>query len=152
MQPAAAPRPSLTVTSQYIKDLSFESPRLPLFRMLASQPRDEISLGIKISPVADTVFEVALVTSAASKRVEAVGFIIEFIYAGVFDLRGFPPEHRDAALHIEAPELLFPFAQKILLKLVLINGFPFVVPPSFDFVGRYAGELARACQGDPRFA
>jgi preprotein translocase subunit SecB len=143
MQPPAPPRPSLTVTGQYIKDLSFESPRLPLFRSLSSQPHEEISLGIKISPVADTVFEVALVASAASRRVEAVGFILEFIYAGLFDLWGFPPEHRDAALHIEAPELLFPFARKILLNLVLINGFPFVVPPAFDFVGRYADELAR---------
>jgi preprotein translocase subunit SecB len=152
MESPAAPRPSLTITSQYIKDLSFESPRLPLFRTLRSQPRDEISLGIEITPIADTVFEVALMAAAASKRVEAVGFIIEFIYAGAFDLRGFPPEHRDAALHIEAPELLFPFARKILLKLVLINGFPFVVPPSFDFVGRYADELARTRRDHLRLA
>ncbi|MDB5397340.1 MAG: protein-export chaperone SecB [Rhodospirillales bacterium] len=154
MEPSApaAPRPSLVVTGQYLKDLSFESPRLPFYRTLNSPPRDEVSLGIKIAQIKPDIFEVALVIHTAEKRDEAAGFILEFIYAGVFNLTGFPPEHRDAALYIEAPELLFPFARKILTRLLQINGFPYRMPPAFDFVGRYADELGRKREGGPGFA
>ena len=148
----AALRPFLKVTGQYIKDLSFESPSLPFYRALNGPARDEVSLGVKISAIDQTIFEVSLVISHALKRDEAVGFIIEFIYAGTFDLQGFSPEHRDSVLHIEAPELLFPFAHKILSNLLLINGFPFHMPPTFNFVGRYADEIARTNQPGPQFA
>jgi preprotein translocase subunit SecB len=154
MQPLApeTPRPSFAVKNQYIKDLSFESPNLPFYKTLKSPPSDGGSLGVKIAAIEQTTFEVALVISHVVKRAEAVGFIIEFIYAGIFDLRGFPPEHRDTTLHIEAPELLFPFAHKIMGNLLLTNGFPFLMSPTFNFVARYADELARAGQGDIRAA
>jgi preprotein translocase subunit SecB len=148
----APPRPSLSITGQYLKDLSFESPRLPSYWTLNSPPRDEVSLGIKISQIKPDIFEVTLVIHTAEKRNEAAGYILEFMYAGIFNLTGFPPEHRDAALHIEAPELLFPFARKILTNLLQINGFPYRMPPAFDFVRRYADELARVGQGDIRVA
>jgi preprotein translocase subunit SecB len=55
-------------------------------------------------------------------------------------------------VHIEAPELLVPFARKILANLLLMNGFPLTAPPRVDFVRRYADELARAGSDVPRLA
>jgi preprotein translocase subunit SecB len=70
----------------------------------------------------------------------------------LFNLTGFPSERRDAALHIEAPALLFPFARKILTSLLQMNGFPYRIPPAFPFVGRYTDELNLTGQGNIQVA
>jgi preprotein translocase subunit SecB len=144
MQPPApgAPRPYLAVTRQYIKSLSFGSPTMARYQDATMPAREFSSLDLTVSPVAGAAFEVVLVVHAAAKRNDIVGYSLKLAYAGLFEVRNMPPEHRDATLHIQAAELLFPFMRKILMNLLCLNGFPYRPGPTVDFVSLYAKELA----------
>jgi preprotein translocase subunit SecB len=132
----------LTVIRQFIRDLSFESPRPSDFLTSNAPAREKttIASGDAVE-VAPSVFEVVLTIEGTAKRGELVGYIVELTYVGLFRLANLSPERQRAALLVEAPELLFPFALNILSRLMRANGFPVQVKSMPDFVKAYADRL-----------
>ena len=92
----------VTVTAQYIKDFSFESPNAPLiFAPVQSAP--EITMGVNVHTRALTVAgmpadvsgsEVLLALKLEAKLEGKTGFIAELVYGGVFLL---PPRRRSSS-------------------------------------------------------
>lgn len=118
---------SISIESQYIKDLSFENPGAPHSlgkKDISSPPQLSISLDIRIFNLQDNTFEVILHISAnASIDDNEVLFIIDLSYAGVFTISDIEEEHYRFILSVHCPALLFPFARRIIANVTQDAGF-----------------------------
>lgn len=134
-QPTALP---ISILAQYLKDLSFENPRAPQ-SLMAGQPAPEVSVHIDVqtSLQAEGVHEVALTLKVEAKAGADTVFLVEAVYAGLFQLSGVPPEHHGPVLLIEGPRLLFPFVRNIVADAIRTGGFPQLLINPIDFAELY---------------
>lgn len=147
---------TFNVITQYLKDLSFESPTAPFSIVeLREPPKLDIGINIELKPCAtnpqaanlpdkDDVYEVILsLSTKALKPDESVLFNVELLYAGLFMAKDIEPQHLRPLLAIEAPRLLFPFARHILSEATKNGGFPHVMLDPIDFTSLYYDNLAK---------
>jgi preprotein translocase subunit SecB len=142
----SAGAPVIRVLAQYVKDLSFENPGLFAAQQGNTAPEIELGIDVRVEPgpPQDHVFAVELRLSAKAKRQEAIVFIAELIYVGVFQLQEARREDMEAILLIECPRLLFPFARRIIADITREGGHPPLMIDPIDFVGLYRQQRARA--------
>jgi preprotein translocase subunit SecB len=142
----SAGAPVIRVLAQYVKDLSFENPGLFASQQGNTAPEIELGIDVRVEPgpPQDHVFAVELRLSAKAKRQEAIVFIAELIYVGVFQLQEARREDMEAILLIECPRLLFPFARRIIADITREGGHPPLMIDPIDFVGLYRQQRARA--------
>src|ERR1700722_5871041 len=134
-QPTGVP---VTITAQYIRDFSFESPNAPqVFTPTKAAP--EISMGVNVFTrnLGGNNNEVTLALKIEAKLEGKTAFITELAYCGIFVLPQMPDEQMRLFLLVEAPRLLFPFARGILSTTVREGGFPHVMINPIDFMGLY---------------
>jgi preprotein translocase subunit SecB len=141
-QAAASP---IVVLAQYIKDLSFENPNAPQ-SLMAGQPQPQVSVGVDVQAQAagENIYEVSLEVRCEAKQEDAVAFIVELTYSGVFQLNGVPEEHVAPVVMIEGPRLLFPFARAIVADATRDGGYPPLMLAPFDFVDMFRRKAAAA--------
>ena len=125
--------PSIQINAQYIKDLSFESPRAPMVLQEEAQPAIEVSVDVKAHRLAEKSFEVVLSASADAKTDSGQVFLVELTYAGVFTLDGVNEQQVAQILLVECPRLLFPFARAIIADATRDGGFPPLMIQPVDF-------------------
>jgi len=134
---------SLSVLTQYIKDLSFESPGAPQsLRARDKAPSININVNVNANPLGGTDYDVLLTLSAKAEVENAVLFNVELVYGGVFRIQGFPQEHMLPLLFIECPRLLFPFARQIIADATRNGGFPPLMIDPIDFARMFQQRLA----------
>jgi len=133
--------PTIGMISQYVKDLSFESPNAPAIFQTQNQPNVEVEFGIAASQVGEEVHEVTLKIEVRSKTEEQTAFIVELVYAGLFGVRNVPEEHLQPFMLGEAPRLLFPFARRVLADAVRDGGFQPLMLDPIDFTALYMQQL-----------
>jgi preprotein translocase subunit SecB len=146
-QPAPTPQPgaqpSMRILAQYLKDLSFENPNAP--QSLApqqTQPEINIAVNVNARNLAPTDFEVTLHLDTKAKVQDKVTFAAEVLYAGVFRMENFPPNILHAAVLIECPRMLFPFARQVLADATRNGGFPPLMLDPIDFTSMYQKRMA----------
>ncbi|MDD9877698.1 MAG: protein-export chaperone SecB [Magnetovibrio sp.] len=141
---AAEAMPPIIVNAQYTKDLSFEAPTAPAIygAMQQSAPDVQISVNVDFSEFENEIFEVVLKVDARCTVGEEVAFLLELEYAGLFTLN-VDDEVKGAALLIECPRLLFPFARNILADVSRDGGFPPLMLGPVDFAQLYHAELEK---------
>jgi preprotein translocase subunit SecB len=136
----------IRVLAQYARDLSFENPS-PL---TTGQGAPNIELGIDVKadpgPQGENLYGVELRLSARAKRQDTVVFIIELVYAGVFELQDARPQDVEPMLLIECPRLLFPFARRIIAEVTREGGFPPLLIDPIDFLGLYRQQKMQSSQ------
>ncbi|MCU0888161.1 MAG: protein-export chaperone SecB [Rubritepida sp.] len=128
------PPPPLVVEIQYAKDVSFEVPGAPqIFATLREQPRVNLDVDLEVKQLQQgaNVFEVALMLRVEARAGEAVCYIAELTYCGVFTLN-LPPEHAEQVLWVDCPRLLFPYARSVLSEVSGQGGFPALMLPPID--------------------
>ena len=138
---AAAPR--LQVVGQYIKDLSFENPGMPAWNV-AGRPQIDLNVDLQARQMDAQHYEVELKLRVSAQGDNKPMFLLELVYAGLFQLQNVPEEMRQPALLIEAPHILFPFARRIVADVVRDGGMPPLLVEPIDFGALYrsrAGEL-----------
>ncbi len=144
---------AVTVNAQYLKDLSFESPRAPeVFRQTAQPPRVQVNVDVKARSVAQDAYEVVLILNAEAKANDTVAFVVEAEYAGLFTVQGLNQEQLGPFLLIECPRLLFPFLRQIVSDATRNGGFPPLMIAPIDFAALYRRQLrtaADAASGQP---
>lgn len=149
-QPAAPTQPQqavpIQVLGQYIKDLSFENPRAPESMRNPGQPQVALNIQIKTRQLAERVYEVALVVEADAKTEAGEAFfLVELVYAGVFQLGDMIPNEAVApVLLIECPRLLFPFARGLVATVTREAGVMPINIDVVDFASLYRQQLAQA--------
>ena len=137
-QDQAASSLPMHVLAQYVKDLSFENPNAPQ-SLLPGQPQPQVNIGVdvQVQPMGEDVYEVVLKLHCEAKQGDAVAFLVEIAYGGLFQLPGLPQEHHRPVLLIEAPRMLFPFARAIVAGASQDGGFPPLMINPIDFVDLY---------------
>ncbi|MEM9740304.1 MAG: protein-export chaperone SecB [Pseudomonadota bacterium] len=134
--------PQLRAMSQYVKDLSFENPGNK-----TADERPNIDLGIDVSAVpheqGNGIFEVSLKLKAKAHTETATLFLTELDYGGVFQVIGMSEADAEAALLIDCPRMLFPFARRLIADITREGGFPPLLIDPVDFVQLYRSQKER---------
>lgn len=149
--PQAAP-PSLHITVQYVKDLSFENPNAPRSLMATSSPPQvSINVDVRTNPLTESVYEVVLTLRADAKHGENQAFLVELAYGGVVAAANIPKEHLPPILLIEVPRMLFPFARAVIAQATREGGFPPLLVQPIDFADLFRRQVLaeRERQGQP---
>ncbi len=131
---AADNAPTMNVLAQYIKDFSFENPNAPhSLRPRENAPEISININVNPNPLSETDFEVELKLDAKAADGEEILFNVELVYAGVFRIQNLPQDALQAAVLVECPRLLFPFARQILADATRNGSFPPLMVDPVDF-------------------
>lgn len=138
--------PQLRALSQYVKDLSFENPG----NRSGADERPNIDLGIDVSAVpheqGNGLYEVSLKLNAKAHTNTATLFLTELDYGGIFQVVGMTEADAEAALLIECPRMLFPFARRLIADITREGGFPPLLIDPVDFVQLYRSQKQREQQ------
>ena len=140
--------PAIGMISQYVKDLSFESPSAPMIFQSQAQPNIEVEFGIATNKVGEDVHEVTLKIEVKAKTDEQTAFIVDLTYAGLFGVRNVPDDQLQPFMLGEAPRLLFPFARRVVADAVRDGGFPPLMLDPIDFGSLYIQQLAAKDQAE----
>ncbi|MEO0329312.1 MAG: protein-export chaperone SecB [Pseudomonadota bacterium] len=135
--------PQMNVLAQYVKDFSFENPNAPnSLRPRDKAPDINININVNPTPLSETDFEVELKLDAKATNGDELLFNVELIYAGVFRMQGIPQEALQAAVLIECPRLLFPFARQIIAEATRNGSFPPLMIDPVDFAQLFRQRMA----------
>ena len=127
----------VVINAQYIKDLSFENPNAPSSLVGNKEaPKIDVSVDIQVQKLADKNFEVTLIISAGAVIGDKKLFLVELNYAGVFSI-DVPEAELEPVLMIYCPNLLFPYARRIVSDAVRDGGFPPLMLDPIDFAMLY---------------
>ncbi len=146
--PTPGQQPSLRILGQYLKDFSFENPNAP--QSLApqqNQPDINIAVNVNARNIGPNDFEVELHLDAKATAEGKMIFAADLLYAGIFKLENYPANILQAAVLIECPRFLFPFARQVLADATRNGGFPPLMLDPIDFVAMYQRRLAAQQQG-----
>lgn len=144
----APAQPGIRILAQYIKDLSFESPRAPdSLRMGATPPQIDLNVELNANGREDGLYEAELKLTARASRDPETVFHLELVYAGLFQIMGVPAADIEPVLMIECPRYLFPFARRLIADLTAEGGFPPFRLEPIDFGGIYAARLEQQPPG-----
>jgi preprotein translocase subunit SecB len=146
-QPATPemPVPQIGILAQYVKDFSFENPNAPRSMAPSSQqPAININVGVDAAPLSQTDVEVTIRLEGKAEAQGMLLFGFELMYCGVFRILNVPAESLQAAVMIECPRLIFPFAREIVATATRNGGFPPLLLEPIDFAALYRQRLATA--------
>lgn len=145
---AQAKTPPLTVTAQYVRDLSFENPRAPQSLVQSNnqqnQPNVSVNVEVNVRQLQEKLYEVILQMRTQAQQGDDPMFLVDLHYAGIFGVGEVPPEVVQILLFVEAPRMLFPFARHIVAEAIRDGGFPPMLVQPVDFAAMYKQRLAQA--------
>lgn len=124
------PKPVFKFHSRYLKDVSLENHDTPL--TTDTPPKTDI--GVRVGGrAADALYEIELVTTVKATVDSHIQFLAEVTYAGLFEIIDVDVDQSSRFLYVEAPEILFVHAQRIIADLVRDGGFPALSLATPDF-------------------
>jgi preprotein translocase subunit SecB len=129
----------INIQGQYIKDLSFHSPIVPkVFKELKEAPKIEFNLDIQVKDITEDQYEVTVVIKAEAIKDTEIMFAIDLQYSGLFEIKNvLDAEQKKQVLLVYCPNLIFPFARRIIADITRDAGFqPLMVNP-VDFASVY---------------
>src|SRR5579864_6276612 len=99
---AESPAYQLIVNTQYLKDLSFESPRAPQTLMNQREPPEvNLTADVKARSLGPDVYEVVLTMSANARQKDDPVFVVELSYAAVVTIKDAPAELTPLLVFVE---------------------------------------------------
>ena len=130
--------PEIRVLGQYIKDLSFESPNAPeSLKGPGDQPNLALDINVGVNNIDTDTYESAIEFKGNATNADGTIYIIEVVYAGIFQVRNMPKEQLKPILLVNCPALLYPFLRRIIADLTHEGGFPPLLLDPIDFAGLY---------------
>jgi len=146
-QPAAAQdggtTAQLSIEKIYVKDLSLENPGSPQSFQMTEAPQIEIGLRTRGEQVAPDMYECVLTLTVTARSGDKTVFLVEAAQAGVFAIRGVPPNQLQPVLGIHCPTVLFPYARETIADATMRAGFPPVQLAPINFEALYQQQLAQ---------
>lgn len=135
--------PEITISAQFIKDLSVENAAPPGRIKIDSAPTIDLSLDINITKLSDDgYFEVMLNINVKANHKQDLLFIVELAYGGIFRLVNVPKEQEKAMLSVHCASMIFPYARKIIADMTQGAGFQPLMMDPIDFARLYYKRLA----------
>ena len=136
----------------YVKDLSLECPGSPQSFKTTEQPNVEVGLRTRGEQIDPDIYECVLTITLTAKTSDRTLFLVEASQAGIFTIRGIPPEHLQPVIAINCPNVLFPYLRETLADAVGRAGFPPVHLAPINFEALYQQQLAQMEQPAPAAA
>lgn len=147
---AAAPassKPAIILRTQYIKDLSFESPRAPASLFSTREaPNVEVTVNLAAQRLDPQAVELAFQIAVRAIAEKNTLFLIDLVYAGIFELQNIPEETLEEQIFVRGANLLFPFARRVVADLTRDGGFPPVLLEPMDFAVMYESQKSNVAQ------
>lgn len=138
------PAPKISIQAQYVRDMSFENVAVQSGDgRLDAKPDIQVGVNLDAKKRNDDQYEVILKVNATAKSNDAVMFIVELEYAGIFKVENVPEQQLHPVLLIECPRILFPFARRIVADATRDGGYPPLLLDMVDFAGIYTAEVKR---------
>lgn len=131
------------IISQFLKDISFESPNVPdlFFKQDNGQAELEINIDMQVKGSEKNLYLVDLITKIHSKlKADSKSiFLIEATYTGLvqIDEAEKDEETKKRTLLIDVPTLLFPSVRALVTRLTAESGFPPFAMQMVDFADMY---------------
>lgn len=145
--------PKFNIISQFLKDISFESPNVPelFFKQDASPAKLEINLDINVKGSENNLYMVDLITKVHSKieKDNKSVFLIESTYSGLVQCDEKDDEVKKRLFFIDVPTLLFPAVRAMVTRLTAESGFAAFTMQPVDFAQLYEQKQAAATQQKP---
>lgn len=139
--------PSVSIITQYVKDLSVENPNAPACFQWTEQPQVDVQFNIAANQLNDEIHEIELKVKASASGQQGNFYLVELSYCALVGLRNLPDEHVHAFLFAEGPRIIFPFARQVIADATSKMGFPPLMLDPIDFGMLYQQQLAaRAAQ------
>ncbi|MFV1591757.1 protein-export chaperone SecB [Phaeobacter sp. JH20_36] len=140
------PQVQMNILGQFIRDMSFEN--VMAQKGVGADVQPDVSVQVALDAKkrqAENQYEVMTKLNIESKDKEgnAVLFVLELEYVGIFNIVGVPEDQLHPFLLIECPRMLFPFLRRIVSDVTRDGGFPPLNLDNIDFVAIYRNELAR---------
>lgn len=138
------------ILSQYIRDLSFESPSID--RALdgpGTNPNLELEVNVNARSIRESHFQSEIEFRAKATDDNGTIYQMECTYGGVFLIENISREDLEPFMLVNCPSMLFPFLRRIIADLTREGGFPPLFLDPIDFAALYinrkqAGELSNA--------
>jgi preprotein translocase subunit SecB len=140
--------PAVGLISQYVKDLSVESPNAPESFGWQDPPQIDVQFNIGARQINAELSEVELKIAVSAKSQAGTSFIVDLSYCGLIGMRNLDDASMHAFTYAEAPRILFPFARRVVAEAVRDAGFAPLLLEPIDFNGLYLEQLAASQQGD----
>jgi preprotein translocase subunit SecB len=141
-----------SIDKVYVKDLSLECPGSPQSFKTTEQSQVEVGLRTRGEQIEPDIYECVLTITLTAKTSDRTLFLVEASQAGVFTIRGIPPEHMQPVIAINCPNVLFPYLRETLADAVGRAGFPPVHLAPINFEALYQQQLAQMQQPAPATA
>ena len=131
-QPALATG-DVVVIGQYCKDLAFER-REPLGAGADGRQIDvEVDADVVTRQLSEREYEVSLLLAVKAAASGSPVFELDIDYAAAVHIPTGAAVDRDAVLKVTCPELLYPFAAKVIDRAIRRGGYPSMRFPTLDF-------------------
>jgi preprotein translocase subunit SecB len=135
------------ILSQYIRDLSFESPSVD--RILdgpGANPNLELEVNVNARSIRENHYQSEIEFHAKATDDTGAIYQMECTYGGGFLIENVPQDALEPFLLVNCPSMLFPFLRRIIADLTREGGFPPLFLDPIDFGALYvsrkqAGEL-----------
>jgi preprotein translocase subunit SecB len=127
----------------YIKDLSLENPGAPQSFQLTEPPQVEVGMRTRGEQIAPDVYEFVLTLTVTATIGGKTLFLVETSQAGVFTIRGVPPDQLQPVMAINCPNVLFPYARETIADATMRAGFPPVHLAPINFEALYQQQLSQ---------
>ena len=134
------------VVSQYVRDLSFESPSIErLLEGPSGNPNLELEVNVNARSMEKNLFQSEIEFKANATDDKGAIYLLEAVYGGVFEVNNLPRNALEPFLLINCPSILFPFLRRLVADLTREGGFPPLFLDPIDFAELY---LRRQSQTD----
>ena len=127
----------------FIKDLSFESPRVPELFLKEWQPEVNLDLNTHHNEIDTNVHDVTLCATVTVKSKTESAFILEVKQAGIFTIKNFEATQLNQLLYSYCPSILFPYAREAVSDIVTRGGFPQLLLSPINFEALYQQQLSQ---------
>jgi len=149
----AQPQLQMRVLGQFIRDMSFENIMAQKGAPSDVQPDVQVQVNLDAKKrSADNQYESSIKLNITSKAKDgdAVLFLLEIDYAGIFYIDNIPEEQLHPFLLIECPRMIFPFLRRVVSDVTRDGGFPPLNLENIDFLSMYRAELAKRQAEQPK--
>ena len=127
----------------YVKDLSLENPGAPHSFQLTEPPQVEVGLRTRTDQLQPDVYESVLTITVTAKTGDKTLFLVEAAQAGIFTIKGVPPNQLQPVIAVHCPTVLFPYVRETIADATTRAGYPPVHLAPINFELLYQQQLAQ---------
>lgn len=140
------PQVQMRILGQFVRDMSFEN--IMAQKAVASDVQPDVQVQVDLDARKRSIenqyeSSIKLNVTSKAKDGDAILFVLEIDYVGVFQIENVPEGQLHPFLLIECPRMIFPFLRRVVSDVTRDGGFPPLNLENIDFLSMYRNEVAR---------